>query len=111
MKILVVYENIPETTDTFVCEVENGSQTHLDLIASHHNYVNNVDNDDLDKTLMRVYYCLHGLSENEPEDEVDWCGLDYKEIGKYLNSKLDWKYPIDIKSLNIDQVIITGFIC
>lgn len=111
MKILIVYENIPESTDLFLCEIEEHSQIHYDLIESHKNYVNSVDNEDLDKTLMRVYYRLHGLSENEPEDEVDWCGLDHKEIGKYLNSKLDWKYPIDIKSLDVDQVIITGFIC
>lgn len=111
MKILIIYENIPESTDYFICDVSPDSQDLLDFKWCHHKYVNDVDNKELDKVLMRVYYRLYGLSEDEPLDEVDWCHLEYQEIGKYKNSKLDMKEMLDVKSLDIDYVVVTGFIC
>ena len=111
MKILIIYENIPESTDYFICDVEPDSQDLLDFKWSHHNYVNDVDNEGLDKVLMRVYYRLYGLSEGEPLYAVDWCHIENQEIGKYKNSKLDIKDMLDVKFLNIDYVVVTGFIC
>jgi hypothetical protein len=52
MKVLIVFENVPETTDLFI--VEANEEDLKDLRLSHGNYINSVDNEDIENAISRV---------------------------------------------------------
>lgn len=107
MKVLIVYENIPESTDMFVVEANDNEL--CDLRLAHGNYSNAVDNDDVEQALSRV---LIRISDTRDVDDewLAYCGAQEADIGKWLPGKIDMKDPVDIAGFGIEVLVVTGMV-
>lgn len=110
MKFLVIYENVPETTDSFVIETFDQVEINtLKLIHGH--YINNEENEVILDICTQWYYKLYGEDRWANKEEYSKCGVEDADVGKYFKNKIDSKEMISVKSLDIDYVVVTGFIC
>lgn len=105
MKVLIVYENIPESTDMFI--VEANERDLFDLKLSHGNYANACDNDDIEQAMARLSIRL--ADEKPFPDTVEWCGSQAEDIGKWSGCKVDGSSPVIVTESGIEMVIVTGF--
>ncbi len=110
MKILIIYENVPETTDLFVVETSDSEET-KDLRGIHGHYINAEENEEILDNCTRWYYKLYGETTWADKEEYSKYGVQDNEVGKYFKNKIDSKEMISVKSLDIDYVVVTGFIC
>lgn len=110
MKFLVIYENVPEATDTFIIETFDQVEINT-LMLIHGHYINNEEDEVILDICSEWYYKLYGEVRWADKEEYSKYGIKDTDIGKYFKNKIDFKEMISIKSLNIDYVIITGFIC
>lgn len=110
MKFLIIYENVPETTDLFVVETSDSEEI-KDLRVIHGHYINAEENEEILDTCTRWYYKLYGETTWADKEEYSKYGVQDNEVGKYFKNKIDSKEMISVKSLDIDYVVVTGFIC
>lgn len=106
MKVLIVFENIPETTDLFI--VDANDEELNDLRLSHGNYINSVDNDDIENAISRVNLRL-GSPGDYSAEAADECGLSHEDVGKWDGSAVDNGEPILVYEGRIEMVVVTGF--
>jgi len=110
MKILIIYENIPETTDLFVLETSDSEEIkNLGIIHGH--YINAEENEEILDNCTQWYYKLYGETTWADKEEYSKYGVQDNEVGKYFKNKIDYQDILDVKSLDIDYVVVTGFIC
>lgn len=110
MKFLIIYENVPETTDLFVVETSDSEEI-KDLRGGHGHYINAEENEEILDNCTRWYYKLYGETTWADKEEYSKYGVQDNEVGKYFKNKIDSKEMISVKSLDIDYVVVTGFIC
>lgn len=84
MKVLVIYECVPETTTTYIIEADDA--TVGDLKQAHGNYIGSVDNDDIEEAIFRI-------SELVSLDSATVCNG-----------------PVMIAESGVEMVVITGHI-
>ncbi|MBJ8812626.1 hypothetical protein I5378_21785, partial [Citrobacter koseri] len=68
MKVLIIFENVPETTDLFIVDADENELN--DLRLSHGNYINSVDNEEIENAISRVNLRL-GESGDYANDAAD----------------------------------------
>lgn len=107
MKVLIVFENVPETTDLFI--VEANEEDLKDLRLSHGNYINSVDNEDIENAISRVNLRLGSPNDYSAKAATE-CGLAHEEVGKWDGSAVDTGEPILVYEGRIEMVVVTGFI-
>jgi hypothetical protein len=84
MRVLIVYENVPESFDMYVLDVKEDDW--LWLQKTHGNYINTDMPKDAEKACQKL---IKLLEKRKP---------------------LDKKEPVDIKDLRVTHVIVTGFV-
>lgn len=107
MKVLIIFENVPETTDLFIVDADENELN--DLRLSHGNYINSVDNEEIENAISRVNLRL-GNSGDYANDAADECGLKIEDIGKWNGSGIDKSEPVLVYDGRIEMIVITGFI-
>lgn len=107
MRVLIVYENIPESTDMFI--VDAHGQELEDLRMAHGNYINAIDNDDIEKAMARISLRL-GTKESDNPETREWCGLKESDVAMWQFTGLTNPEPISVSDSEIDMVIVTGFV-
>lgn len=108
MRVLIVYENIPESTDMFI--VDAHGQELEDLRMAHGNYVNAIDNEETEKAMARISLRL-GSKESDNAKIREWCGLEESDVAMWEFTGLTNPEPISVPDSEIDMVIVTGFVC
>lgn len=106
MKVLMIYENVPETTDAYLIDTTDEMQIQ-DLRLAHGNYLNAAENDEIDSALQRINFYL---CDTVTDAFAEWVGLPKYIGGDWVKFKLPTTQPIDIKDMNVDLLVITGFI-
>lgn len=104
MKVLIVYENIPESTDTFVVEANEAEVA--DLKLAHGNYVNVSEGENIEAAMHRISLRL-GSEEYADADDCAACNLAREDAAKW--NGLNVTGPIDVADSGIEMVVITGF--
>lgn len=104
MKVLIVYENIPESTDTFIVEADEAEVR--DLKLAHGNYVNVSEGEDVEAAMHRISLRL-GSEEYATAEDCAACNLDVGDAAKWNGSSVTG--PINAAELGIGLVIVTGF--
>lgn len=104
MKVLIVYENIPESTDTFIVEANEAEVA--DLKLAHGNYVNVSEGEDIEAAMHRISLRL-GSEQYATADDCEACNLNVADIAKWNGSNVVG--PIDVNEQGIGLVIVTGF--
>lgn len=101
--VLVVYQNIPESTFTYLIKEVSGETLEI-LKDCNNRFINDEsENESCDKL-------NYWLSSKEYYNE-EWAaevGLPKEECGKFADTKFDATTAID--ATDIDLVIITGFV-
>lgn len=106
MKVLIIYENIPESTDIFVVDADDSEISDLNLC--HRNYINVSEGDGVEMAMDRVSLRL-GSAENITQEDCERCLLALSDAAKWNKCIIDSDKPINIKDSDIDLVFITGF--
>lgn len=101
--VLVVYQNIPESTFTYLIKEVSGETLEI-LKDCNNRFINDEsENESCDKL-------NYWLSNKEYYNE-EWAaevGLPQEECGKFADTKFDATTAID--ATDIDLVIVTGFV-
>lgn len=104
MKVLIVYENIPESTDTFIVEANEAEVA--DLKLAHGNYVNVSEGEDIEAAMHRISLRL-GSEEYTTAEDCAACQLAEADIAKWNGSNVTG--PISVVDSGIEMVVVTGF--
>lgn len=107
MKVLMVYENVPESTDIYVFDANDDEVA--DLKLSHGNYTNAVDDEDIEKALSRVLVRISDPKDCD-DDWLSYCGAGKADAGKWRESKVDNSTAIIVKDSGIEMVVVAGMI-
>lgn len=108
MKVLMVYENIPESTDVYLIDTDNVE--HLNALKlSHGNYLNAAETDEIDIALNKINFFISN-KDYITQEFADQVGEDISNGGQWLKFILPATQPVDIKDMNVDLLVITGFI-
>lgn len=101
MKVLIIYENIPYSTEMYIVDAE--ADDLKDLFLAHRNYVNDCS-EDSESAVDKITAYLH---------EENWCLSEFADedkIGQWVNCRVDSQNPVDINNEKIEKIILTGFI-
>lgn len=93
-RVLIIYENIPESTDLFIVDANESELA--DLKLCHGNYTNAVDNEEIEKALSRVDARL-GSKDSAIAENTAWCGIDPNDVAKWNFPAIERYDPIYIK--------------
>ena len=107
MKVLLVYENVPESTDFYLVDADDADIA--DLTLAHGNYLNGCDAKDIEEACNRL---MIRISDPETVDE-QWLAAakaDKSIAGKWLGNKSVITTPISVAAANIELVVVTGYI-
>lgn len=101
--VLVIYQNIPESTDTYLLKGISGDV--LDVVKDCNNrFINDESgNESCDK--LNYWLSDKKYFNDEWQKEV---GLPKEECSRFANARFDALEPIDASE--IDFVVITGFV-
>ncbi|HHK5661561.1 TPA: hypothetical protein ACQVJ5_003939 [Serratia marcescens] len=106
-RVLIIYENIPESTDLFIVDANESELA--DLKLCHGNYTNAVDNEEIEKALSRVDARL-GSKDSAIAENTARCGIDPNDVAKWNFPAIERYDPIYIKDFGIDMIVVTGFV-
>lgn len=107
MKVLVVYQNIPESTNVHIIDADGED---LEILKTCHNcYVNAGDmTDEQEKATEKLNFFL-----SNPQyiyaDFANDVGLPIEQGAKWHGTMLQDDKPIDVSKLDVELIICTGF--
>lgn len=105
-KVLIVQENIPESTDCFIVEANDNELELLKLCHGH--YINGGSPEVNDTAMQPINLYLY---TGDPSDCEEWAKefkVDIKEVGKWAKNKEDCQEMLSSKLF--DFVCVTGWI-
>ena len=108
MKVLVIYQNIPESTNVHIIEADGED---LEILKKCHNcYVNAGDmTDEQEKATDKLNFFL-SKPEYIDEEFANQVALPVGEGAKWWGTMMDDSNPIDLSKYNVDLVVCTGFL-
>lgn len=108
MKVLVIYQNIPESTNIHIIDADGDD---LEILKICHNcYVNGGDmTEEQEKATDKLNFFL---SKPEYIDEAfaTMVGLPVREGAKWWGTVLEDSKPIDLSKYDVQLIICTGFL-
>ncbi len=109
MKVLVVYQNIPESTNLHIIDAEGRD---LEILKNCHGcFVNSGElSEEQEAATSALNFYLSPL-EYIDADFAESVGLSIEEGGKWADTKIDdSEEPVDVSEQGIEIVISTGFL-
>lgn len=108
MKVLVIYQNIPESTNIHIIDADGDD---LEILKACHNcYVNAGDmTEEQEKATDKLNFFL---SKPEYIDEkfANMVGMPVRDGAKWWGTVLEDSKPIDLSKYDVELVICTGFL-
>lgn len=107
MKVLLIYEGVPERVKTYIMEVDEDDL--YILYTAHAKYVNEDSNMEVKNALEKIKFFLN-KKDHPSKQWADAIGEIESNCGKWLGSETYSTIPLNIKGLDIDLVFnITGY--
>ena len=108
MKVLVIYNNIPESTNVHVIDAEGED---LEILKTCHNcYVNaGYMTDEQEKATDRLNFFLSNPEYIDDEFSKQ-VGLPIEQWGKWYETICSDSSPIDVSKESIELIVLTGFL-
>lgn len=108
MKVLVIYNNIPESTNVHVIDAEGED---LEILKTCHNcYVNAGDmTNEQEKATDRLNFFLSN-PEYVNDEFSKQVGLPVEQGAKWYETMRSDAAPIDVSKENIELIVLTGFL-
>ena len=103
MNVMVIYEEIPESTKIYMIEM---TKEEYDTVKEAHNRFINVDESNLAMDYFNIALSKPDDYLNDYADEV---GVSRDVIGKWHKNVLDVSEGPYLPAKKIDAVIVTGF--
>lgn len=108
--VLIVYEEVPESTKMFLVKANLHDEQFLNL--AHGNYINIECDDSTEKAMTAISLFLgsrEDISDIDTNAAIE-AGISTDEIGKWHGTGVDYDGMVDVVKMGIDAVIVTGFI-
>lgn len=107
MKVLMIYEGVPERVKTYIMEVDEDDL--YILYTAHAKYVNEDSNPEVKNALDKIKFFLSN-KDCSSKQWADIIGEIESNCGKWVCSETYSMHPLDIKELDINLVFnITGY--
>lgn len=108
MKVLVIYQNIPESTNVHIIDADGDD---LEILKTCHNcYVNAGDmTEEQEKATDKLNFFL-SKPEYIDEEFANMVGMPVRDGAKWWGTTLDDSKPIDLSKYDVELVVCTGFL-
>lgn len=106
MKVLIVYESIPESTDLYIVDASESEVEFLKLC--HGNYQNVADDEKIVDALDKLFILL-GSPEWMDQEDCERLMIPVADASKWHGCKFESSEQINIAEHKIEMVIVTGF--
>lgn len=106
-KVLVIYENVPETTNLYLLDVEEDTFNIMKLCHGHY-----INGNDENEEIHRAINILSLMLGPRTDDNLQWAAemsIPHELVGMYSGTEITGKGPI-YPTEKIDMVINTGWI-